>query len=210
MNVVMAQVNGQSETHHFKLSGGDLNVFNFYMSGGDTVYERYELSQLNMEDGDSILFVEIYNSRKEWFVYRYLLKNGQPNLSGWQQEYSLDGYLTIERYCEFGSRHCNVMKKYSYYPGEQLNTVASYLKTELHGYTYFYYSNGQLRQTVEYNHGKLWNVLVYFDQDGSVLDAGNFKDGNGTLNVYSMNGKIIQQKVFVNGKLKKKITVPEN
>jgi hypothetical protein len=36
---------------------------------------------------------------------------------------------------------------------------------------------------------------------------GDFKDGTGTVNVYSMNGKLIQQKIMEKGRVKKKMKV---
>jgi antitoxin component YwqK of YwqJK toxin-antitoxin module len=196
-----------AQDHAFKLTGGKLRVIDFYILGGDTVYQKYEKSVLQIENGDSILAVEFFNSRKNWYLYRYKIVNGEPNLDGWQREYDLEGVLQNERYCELGERECGITNKYVYYPGGQLSSIAGYKKNTLDGYTFFYYSNGQLRQQIEYRDGKLWNILSSFDQDGNAMPIGDFKDGTGTVNVYSMNGKLIQQKQMEKGRVKKKMRV---
>lgn len=207
---VVSSFSLDAQNHAFKLPAGNLRVIDFYISGGDTVYQKYEKSLLQIEGPDSILAVEFYNSRKNWYLYRYKIINGKPNLDGWQKEFDLEGVLQNERYCNLGERECSITNKYSYYPGGQLSSKAGYKKNMLEGYTYFYYSNGQLRQQIEYKEGKLWNILSSFDQDGNPMETGDFKDGSGTVNVYSMNGKLIQQKVMVNGKVKRKLNVHVN
>lgn len=204
---IFSACTSSAQNHQFKLASGKLRVIDFYISGGDTVYQKYEKTVLQIENGDSILAVEFFNSRKNWYLYRYKIVNGKPNLDGWQKEFDLDGILQNERFCELGERECGITNKYSYYPGGQLSTKAGYKKNTLDGYTYFYYSNGQLRQQIEYREGKLWNILSSFDQDGNAMVMGDFKDGTGTVNVYSMNGKLIQQKIMEKGRVKKKLKV---
>ncbi len=77
----------------------------------------------------------------------------------------------------------------------------------LMGFHLYYYSTGQLRQHIEFKNKRLWNVLAYYTQDGKELDAGNFCDGEGQVNIYSMNGRLIQIKDFSKGKIHKVITI---
>lgn len=204
---ILSTFSADAQNHNFKLADGRLRVIDFYISGGDTVYQKYEKSVLQIENGDSILAVEFFNSRKNWYLYRYKIVDGKPNLEGWQKEFDLEGVLQNERYCELGERECGITNKYNYYPGGQISSKAGYKKNTLDGYTYFYYSNGQLRQQIEYNNGKLWNILSSFDQEGNPMMIGDIKDGTGTVNVYSMNGKLIQQKIMEKGRVKKKMKV---
>jgi len=195
----------EQDRHQFKLAGGNLHVSDFYLSNGDTIYERYEKKRLVIENSDSIVYAEFFNNKRHWFLYRYKLINGQPYLYGWQKEFDLDDHIQFERYCELGERQAVVTKKYNYYPNGKLSSVLSYYKNRMDGYCHYYYSNGQLRQNIEYSKGRLMNIIAYYDQDGNIVDIGDFCDGSGNMNVYAMNGKLIQERIYENGKMKKKI-----
>jgi hypothetical protein len=52
-------------------------------------------------------------------------------------------------------------------------------------------------------------VNAYYDQNGVILDQGDFCDGTGVVNVYATNGKIIKKKWYKNGRLTKERRVKE-
>ena len=85
--------------------------------------------------------------------------------------------------------------------------AVSLADNRLTGRSYFYHNNNQLKHVLEYENGRLWNVLAYFDQSGNVLDAGDFCDGEGTLNVYSSTGVLIKTKLYKKGKEKRSSNV---
>lgn len=186
------------------MPGHDFTNLDFRLVDGDSVFRKYEKSRLEVVNGDSILYKEFFNADKYWYVDRYEMKHGKPYLSGWQQEFDVStGKVLTERLCAAGNRKCNYVKKYAYYPGGNILSTGFFDKNKQDSLHYFYYGNRQLRQIVQYDHGKLMNILAYYDQDGNILDPGTLKGGEGKINVYSMNGRLIQIKEIHKGKVKK-------
>ncbi len=60
-----------------------------------------------------------------------------------------------------------------------------------HGEQYQYFENGQVFEFANYQAGRLINA-EQFDSNGTKLDNGNFKDGNGLLKVYTMEGQLFR------------------
>ena len=196
---------------HYKLPGS-FTKFDFEVWNGDTIVHAYQREMKTVENGDSVLYVEFYDAGKKWYLNRYRIAGGKTSLNGWQKEFDERGIIREEKLCPGGKKKCNYTRQYAYYPGGELMSVGYFYKTDPDNYHYYFYSNGQLRELVEFDKGKFMNVLAYYDEDGNPLDPGNFCDGEGSVNIYSMNGKLIQIKVFHKGKIKKIITIsaPEN
>ncbi|MBC8047856.1 MAG: hypothetical protein H7Y00_13745 [Fimbriimonadaceae bacterium] len=199
----------QTADHTFKLSGDDFQLLKYKTENGAQVVDRYEKRSAVKEGNDSLVYVEIYSEGKHWNVYRYGLSNNKPELTGWQKEYDANGMLYSEKFCEEGKRKCKLYRSYNYYPGGQLMSDVGYYGNKREGYHFYYYANGQMRQCLEFKNNRLENVVAYYDQDGNALDVGSFCDGEGTVNIYSMNGKIIQYKTFHRGKVKKVFGIGE-
>jgi antitoxin component YwqK of YwqJK toxin-antitoxin module len=64
----------------------------------------------------------------------------------------------------------------------------------------YYYENGQLWVEKEYKNGLLMNVIGNFDPKGNHRDKGTIKDGNGTVNYYTEEGKVYSRQTFQEGK----------
>lgn len=62
-----------------------------------------------------------------------------------------------------------------------------------------FHTNGQLFIEEEYRDGKLWNVNTIKNLKGKNRKIGDFKDGNGLLNVYDENGKRIKTIEYIDG-----------
>ena len=189
-------------THSFKLEYGEVTKTDYRVQQGQQVLVEYERAWTTVEDEDTIVFRETYKYPKFWRLNRYLLSDGDPKLSGWQQNFDEDGRLFLEQLCQ-GSKKCTVSRRYTYYPGDQLMTVANYYKEALHGSHLVYYNNGQLRQHIWYENGRMQEVLAYYDDSGNPLDPGELCDGNGDVNVYSMNGSLYKIKTYRKGKARK-------
>ncbi|MBC8172720.1 MAG: hypothetical protein H7X71_02340 [Chitinophagales bacterium] len=199
-----------SETPHaFKLPGNSFNDIKYRTENGVQIPDKYEKIFKAKEDKDSVIYFEFYDHGKHWNVYRYIVENKKTYLSGWQKEYDDEGRLYTERFCEKGERKCKIYRSYTYYPGGRLMSNASYLGNDRDGNHFYYYTNGQLRECMEFENDRLLNVLAYYDQEGNALEVGNFCDGEGMVNIYSMNGRIIQRKLFHKGKVKKVFAVPD-
>lgn len=87
----------------------------------------------------------------------------------------------------------------SFYPNGNLKESLSYNKGESNDIYKYYYENGQLWIEKEFNNGLLLNVKASFDSKGNPREIGNIKDGNGTVNYYTEDGKIYSIHTFKDG-----------
>lgn len=193
-----------------KLPGDNFLQAEYRFVNGEKLPDNYKKVFMAFEGGDSVRYLEKYSYNKQWSVTRYLSVEDENILSGWQRFYNMDGTLDYEIYCDGGKRHCKTMLRYAWYPGGQLLAVGTYYKNTPEGSFYFYYANGQMRQHAYYAKGRFMEVLAYYDQDGNIMDAGTLCDGEGTANVYSLEGVLIQIKSFSKGKIRKTVTVGES
>lgn len=192
-----------------KLPNGIFIKKDYHFINGDTVYKKFEKYLTVVERGDSILYVENFDVNRSWIVSRYLVSNDQRFPAGWQVEYDINGYRLYDRYCDPENNDCRLYKKYNYYPNGNVMAVIAYYKHKLDGVSMFYYNDGTLKHCLEYVEGRLWNVNAYYDQNGNILDQGDFCNGTGMVNVYATNGKIIKTKWYKNGRLLKERRVKD-
>jgi antitoxin component YwqK of YwqJK toxin-antitoxin module len=169
----------------------------------DTVPVYYEKTQLETSQTDSILLLERYRKDRHWNVSRYKLENGNSQLWGWQKEYNEKGWLTSELHCELGEKKCKYWKDYQYYPSGEIGSEGFFDNGKPDSTHRGYYSNGQIRYEMIFENGRLQNVTWYFDIQGNSLSIGSFVNGNGNLNIYSINGKLIKVNTYKDGKKKK-------
>lgn len=186
-----------------KLPQGKIIKKEFIVEQGDTLYRMYERVAMHVEAGDTIVELEHFNIRNNWIVSRSVVYGDEEMLQGWQKEYTLNGTLEVERFCDTATGKCDIYKRYNYYPNGHLMAVLSYHGSHLQGSSLFYYNDGTLKNHLEYKKSRLWNVHAYYDQNGKILDQGDFCDGEGTLNVYAANGVMIKKKLYHKGKVRK-------
>lgn len=68
----------------------------------------------------------------------------------------------------------------------------------------YYHTNGELYKTELYNkYGSLKDVINCYDGQGNSLDKGTFINGNGNLNEYDVNGKLIRTDIYKDGAIVK-------
>jgi len=183
-----------------KLQDGVFTEKEFSLIGNDTIFHHFELYLIRKEGEDSVMYQESFHFRRGWTLSRYILRNRDFVRAGEQFEYAPSGSLLYIRTC---NTKCDRYTQFNYYPNSNLLAKLKYEKGKLHGISYFYYNDASLKHVVEYNRGKLWNVQAYFDQNGNILDQGDFCDGTGLLYVYAANGNLISRKWYREGKLKK-------
>lgn len=185
---------------HSKLNSSEISNAEFTIHYSDTTYKKYTKKLQLIEQNDTIVYIEIFDVNKFWYLERYILKNGKRIKSGWQQEFDIGGNKTFERYCSAEAGNCNKVNTYTYYPNGNIIAIVKTIKNKKEGLSSFYHNNGQLKNTIEFKNDKLWNIVAYYDQNGNILDPGNFCDGNGFVNVYSVTGKLIKVKRYKNGR----------
>jgi len=194
---ISTSVSPQSKLNSAEISNEVFTVFN-----RDTIYKKYTKKLQVIEQNDTVVYIELFDANRFWYLERYLLKNGKRIKSGLQQEFDIGGYITFDRFCSAEAENCNKVNSYTYYPNGNIIAIVKTVKNKKEGNSLFYHNNGQLKNNIEFNNGKLWNVLAYYDQNGNILDPGNFCDGTGQLKVYSITGKLIKIKNYKNGKEK--------
>ncbi len=91
----------------------------------------------------------------------------------------------------------------AFYPSGALEEVFNYQKNNVHGTYKYYHENGQLWIQKEFSDGLLLNVQCNYDDKGNLRDKGTLIDGNGTVNYYTLEGKIYSIQTFENGVLVK-------
>lgn len=84
---------------------------------------------------------------------------------------------------------------------------ASIVKKELEsasafsGIIDYTYRNGKPWSKVEVKNGIPVKVFYNYDLYGNEQDKGNLKEGNGTLNIYSEDGKLVEVRTYKNGRM---------
>lgn len=69
--------------------------------------------------------------------------------------------------------------------------IGNFINDRKEGKWISYYDNGQLKKEQVWKDNKLMEVLSYFDQNGKALDAGTLKSGNGVVNEYDAENRLI-------------------
>jgi antitoxin component YwqK of YwqJK toxin-antitoxin module len=163
-------------------------------------------------------------------LFTYVFPNGKTGVTGKYvanktegevKSYYEDGKLYGTRYYEGGLRtgrhtylHPNGQLKLehhftndtlngdyrTYYPDGKVQERFTYLMGKEDGIYSYYYGNGQLWIEKEYNNGLLMNVTGSYDTMGNPRDKGTIKDGNGTVNYFTEEGKLYAVQTFRDGK----------
>lgn len=106
----------------------------------------------------------------------------------------------------------NILGKFHYVndklEGEQIyyndyggiESIKFFKNDKLEGIVKRFYDNNLLKSKVLYKNNKLWNIISVYDENQNLLNYGNFKDGNGLVNVYHNNGKLEYSGRYKNGK----------
>ncbi|MBI4646257.1 MAG: tetratricopeptide repeat protein [Bacteroidia bacterium] len=137
--------------------------------------KRYNRKQILIEDG-------IIDSEGKYYgEIRWYFNNGKLKIVGFYKDVTPYGNW-IEYYLSG-----NKMAEYSYENGL------------MHGTYKYYYDSGQLWTERKYNKGKLWEVVSNFKKNGEYNSPGTLKEGNGTVMVYDIEGKVLEVQVYKDG-----------
>lgn len=162
--------------------------FTYYFPSGNTGVEgRYVSGQLEGEVKSYYEKAQLYGTR----LYQNGLKTGRHTYL------YPDGKLELEH--NFANDILNGLYQ-TYYPNGKVQESFIYKTRQADGVYKYYYSNGQLWVEKEYKNGLLMNVIGSFDPKGNQRDKGTLKDGNGTVNYYTEEGKIYSVETFEDGK----------
>lgn len=91
----------------------------------------------------------------------------------------------------------------TYYANGQIEAFCKYKNGRLDSVMKFYYDNGSLWSERLYKYGRLVKIVSNIDINGIPLKLGTFENGNGTINIYDKNGKLVEIEYYKSGKLKK-------
>ena len=187
-----------------KLPQGKYLQHEYYLDHGDTVLQKFQRYAFTCDHNDTILLIEEYNVHRSWLLSRLVVHGREREQAGWQWEFDTRGNPLNERYCDTATGKCERYFQYNYYPNGHLMARIQYDRRRLDGSSYFYFNDGSLKNHLEYHNNRLVNVHAYYDQQGHILDPGDFCDGNGVLNVYAANGVMVKKKYYMGGKEKGK------
>ncbi len=158
-----------------------------YNNKGITMSETYLLNKVRhgkrifYHENGKIRLVELWENGKRIAFLNQFLKDGTQvlkNGNGTFMVFDTQGNRTFE---------------------------AEYLNGKREGKATWYYSNGQILESVLYksqmdNQSSLrWEILSSFHKNGEARDKGNLKEGNGTWVVYDKEGKVKKVLAFKNG-----------
>lgn len=121
--------------------------------------------------------------------------DGQPFLS---ERYYDSGELEIKYIDTIISNKFYFYFK-EYYENGNIKSIGYFHNNNVDSTYREFHTNGQLFIEEEYREGKLWNVNTIKNYKGKNRKIGDFKDGNGLLNVYDENGKRIKTIKYING-----------
>lgn len=158
-----------------------------YNNEGVTMSETYLLNKVKhgknifYHESGKIRLVELWENGKRIAFLNQFLKDGTQVLKNGNGSYVVfdaNGNRTFE---------------------------AEYLNGKREGRATWYYSNGQVLESVlyksqKYNQSSLrWEILSSFQENGVPRDKGTLKEGNGTWIVYDKEGKVKKVLTFKNG-----------
>jgi antitoxin component YwqK of YwqJK toxin-antitoxin module len=89
----------------------------------------------------------------------------------------------------------------SYYSNGNLEELSFFKMGIVDGIYKYYHENGQLWIEKEYKDGFLMNVRSSFDESGKPRDFGTLSNGNGTLKLYTREGKIYMIQTYQDGQV---------
>lgn len=158
----------------------------YYPNGKKGITGNYISDQL---EGKVISY---YDNGKLYGTRNYV--NGL--LEGKQVYLHPNGTVLLEHH--FTNDTLNGLYKTTYANGKT-EEIFNYNKGLEDGIYQYYYENGQLWIEKEYKNGLLMNVNGSYDSQGKPLNFGTIKNGTGTINYYTEEGKIYNVQTFKDG-----------
>ncbi|WP_420582668.1 toxin-antitoxin system YwqK family antitoxin [Reichenbachiella sp.] len=86
-----------------------------------------------------------------------------------------------------------------YYESGKLKSIGAYQADLKNGLWGHFYENEQLIQDENWKHGLLLDVSEYFSEQGETLPKGTLSNGNGSRNVYYLDGELQVQENYLDG-----------
>lgn len=86
-----------------------------------------------------------------------------------------------------------------YYQDGTLKESSLYKADSLHSIYTYYYPDGKIWTERMYENGRLLNITKLYGKNGSELYKGTLKNGDGTVNFYTEEGKIYLTRTYANG-----------
>ncbi|EDP94591.1 hypothetical protein U8527_16845 [Kordia algicida OT-1] len=162
---------GEEKYYH---ENGKVSMSGMYKNG-ESVGEHITYR----EDG-TVKNIIVYNDEGEDIEYRDFDENG----------------TLIKSMIEIDETH-TVFKEF--FSNGKLKLVENHRYNKKNGEKITYFDNGQLRQKLIYNKGKLVENVACFDRSGKKINNGDFANGNGLVKFYNADGKLYKEAIYKNG-----------
>lgn len=173
----------------------------------DKTGKKPKVDQVREFYGDSSIRIEgSVIGRKRVGSYKTYYANGQIqcdchyNMEG--QRDSIQNMYYENGNPEFSGNYANGKQEgvqNTYYENGNPEFSANYANGKQEGKSITYYDNGQVSGEIIYKNDAPYEAISVFAKDGRPLEKGSLKEGNGTLNQYDDNGKLLRVEHYKNG-----------
>ncbi|MBI9034886.1 MAG: toxin-antitoxin system YwqK family antitoxin [Bacteroidales bacterium] len=132
-----------------------------------------------------------YESGKKQLEFNY--QNG--NMEGPSRRWFLNGQLESE---EFYVRNQKQGPETHFLENGIRVSKAHFFENQLHGPYFEWFDNGVVRIEGSYNHGLFDSTWNYYNFRGILIGNAKFENGNGTHQVWSLDGKLLRETLYQN------------
>ena len=87
-----------------------------------------------------------------------------------------------------------------YHPNGKREGIGTLIDGKRNGIWKWYHTNGSIYTEREWDNERLVKIISCYDGQGNELDKGTFKNGNGTMKVYDIDGNLLETYNYKNGK----------
>lgn len=86
-----------------------------------------------------------------------------------------------------------------YHPNGNREGIGTLIDGKRNGIWKWYHTNGSLYTEREWYNGRLIKIISCYDGQGNVMDKGTFKEGDGTMKLYDIDGDLLDTINYANG-----------
>lgn len=147
------------------------------------------VNQQDLMNGEQTLY---YENGDKWDVGSYV----NDLRTGVHSSYFMGGALKSTRY--FNNDTLVGISTY-YYSNGNVEWTVDHKNGVADGLYTYYYKSGQIWTQKVYKEGKVMDVKGTYLSDGTEVDHGTIKNGNGTIISYTLDGKVYNISTYENG-----------
>jgi len=86
-----------------------------------------------------------------------------------------------------------------FHPNGNRQGIGTLINGQRIGIWKWYFNNGHIQTERKWNDGKLIEIISCYDGKGNKMDKGTLTNGNGTMKLYDIDGKLLETSIYKNG-----------